>query len=72
MQGQREKIDWNNLACLRSVWSPVADLRITKVKSPFILLKSCALALKALKKNISYLSCLEGMWKKNQYSITAA
>ena len=46
----KEKTDWNNLACLKSVSSPVADLRITKVQSPFILLKSCALALMVLKK----------------------
>ena len=46
----KRKTDWNNLACLKSVWSPVADLRITKVQSPFILLKSCALALIVLKK----------------------
>ena len=29
---------------------PVADLKITKVQSPFILLKSCALALMVLEK----------------------
>ena len=36
MQGQKEK-QTGTLACLKSVWGPVADLRITKVQSPFIL-----------------------------------
>ena len=49
MQGQEEK-QTGTMACLKSVWGPVADLRITKVQSPFILLKSCALALMVLKK----------------------
>ena len=48
--GAKRKADWNILACLESVCSPVADLRITKVQSPFILLKSCALAVVVLKK----------------------
>ena len=50
--GAKSKTDWNILACLKSVWGPVADLRITKVQSPFILLKSCALAVVVLKKKI--------------------
>ena len=48
--GAKSKTDWNILACLESVWGPVAELRITKVQSPFILLKSCALAVVVLKR----------------------
>ena len=48
--GAKSKTDWNILACLKSVWGPVADLRITKVQSPFILLKSCSLAVVVLEK----------------------
>ena len=31
--GAKSKTGWNILACLKSVWGPVADLRITKVQS---------------------------------------
>ena len=65
--GAKSKTDWNILACLKSVWGPVADLRITKVQSPFILLKSCALAVVVLKKNRKEKLQLMAQTKKTQW-----
>ena len=63
--GAKSKTDWNILACLKSVRGPVADLRITKVQSPFILLKSCALAVVVLKKKKKREIPIDGSNKKD-------
>ena len=65
--GAKSKTDWNTLACLESVCGPVADLRITKVQSPFILLKSCALAVVVLKKKRKEKFQLMAQTKKTQW-----
>ena len=65
--GAKSKTDWNTLACLESVCGPVADLRITKVQSPFNLLKSCALAVVVLKKNRKEKFQLMAQTKKTQW-----